>query len=113
MVTNGGYGGVTQALRVGVPLVVAGATEEKPEVAARVAWSGTGINLRSGRPSPRQIRSAVRTVLDSPRYRMRAEQMRQQIGGLPDPLATIARAVESATELGQVTRPVAEVTRFG
>jgi hypothetical protein len=42
MVTNGGYGGVQQALANGVPLVVAGDSEDKPEVAARVRWSGTG-----------------------------------------------------------------------
>ena len=34
MVTNGGYGGVQKALANGVPLVVAGAREDKPEVAA-------------------------------------------------------------------------------
>ena len=37
MVTNGGYGGVQLALAHGVPLVVAGNTEEKGEIAARVA----------------------------------------------------------------------------
>ncbi|MHA7292440.1 glycosyltransferase [Arthrobacter sp. HLT1-21] len=37
LVTNGGYGGVHFALRHGVPLVVAGETEEKTEVSARVA----------------------------------------------------------------------------
>ena len=36
MLTNGGYGGVQYALAHGVPLVVAGDTEDKPEVAARV-----------------------------------------------------------------------------
>jgi MGT family glycosyltransferase len=113
MVTNGGYGGVTQALRIGVPLVVAGATEEKPEVAARVAWSGTGINLRSGRPGPRQIRGAVRAVLETPRYRVRAEQLRQQIATLPDPLATIAGTVESVTDLRQRTLDLAKVARSG
>ena len=45
MVTNGGYGAVQRALSTGVPLVVAGNTEDKPEVAARVAWTGAGINL--------------------------------------------------------------------
>lgn len=113
MVTNGGYGGVTQALRAGVPLVVAGATEEKPEVATRVAWSGTGINLRSGPPTPRRIRSAVRAVLQNPCYRTRAEQMRQQILGMPDPLVTIARAVESATDARRRTLAPARVTRSG
>ena len=55
MVTNGGYGGVQQALANGVPLVVAGDSEDKPEVAARVHWSGTGVNLRTGRPSPAMV----------------------------------------------------------
>lgn len=36
MVTNGGFGGVQSALADGVPLVIAGDTEDKPEVAARV-----------------------------------------------------------------------------
>ena len=51
MVTNGGYGAVQRAVSTGVPLVVAGNTEDKPEVAARVAWSGAGINLRTGTPT--------------------------------------------------------------
>jgi UDP:flavonoid glycosyltransferase YjiC (YdhE family) len=109
MVTNGGYGGVTQALRAGVPLVVAGATEEKPEVAARVAWSGTGINLRSGRPAPRQLRAAVHAVLSpGSRYRIEALRMRQRIVELPDPVVTIARAIEAATASRRPAHPVAE-----
>ena len=63
MVTNGGYGGVQQALAHGVPLVVAGDSEDKPEVAARVQWSGAGINLHTGRPSPAMVARAVRRVL--------------------------------------------------
>ena len=66
--TNGGYGAVQRALAAGVPLVVAGDTEDKPEVAARVAWSGAGINLRTGTPTPRALRRAVRDVLTRPRY---------------------------------------------
>ena len=50
MVTNGGYGAVQRALSMGVPLVVAGNTEDKPEVAARVAWAGAGVNLKTGTP---------------------------------------------------------------
>ena len=69
MVTNGGYGGVQQALANGVPLVVAGDSEDKPEVAARVHWSGTGVNLRTGRPSPAMVARAVRRVLERPTYR--------------------------------------------
>src|SRR3981189_183048 len=76
MVTNGGYGAVTHALSLGVPLVVAGDSEEKPEIAARVAWAGAGINLGTGRPSAMQIREAVRAVLTQPHYRQRAQELR-------------------------------------
>ena len=64
MVTNGGYGAVQRALSMGVPLVVAGNTEDKPEVAARVAWTGAGVNLRTGTPTPSAVRAAVREVLE-------------------------------------------------
>jgi UDP:flavonoid glycosyltransferase YjiC (YdhE family) len=68
MVTNGGYGAVQRALSMGVPLVVAGNTEDKPEVAARVAWTGAGINLRTGTPTPGAVRAAVRDVLNNRRF---------------------------------------------
>jgi MGT family glycosyltransferase len=75
MVTNGGYGAVQRALSSGVPLVVAGDTEDKPEVAARVAWSGAGIDLRTGAPSAKAIRHAVREVLGDGRYLRRAREL--------------------------------------
>ncbi|MDR7147766.1 glycosyltransferase [Rhizobium sp. BE258] len=71
-VTNGGYGSVNQALSFGVPLVTAGLTEDKADVNARVAWSGAGIDLRTNSPTPEAIRTAVRTTLDTPGYRLRA-----------------------------------------
>ena len=76
LVTNGGYGAVSHALSCGVPLVVAGDSEEKPEVAARVAWKGVGINLGTGRPSVQQIRAAVRATMTDPRYRRNAQAIR-------------------------------------
>ncbi len=75
MITNGGYGGVQLALAHGVPLVVAGATEEKPEIAARVAWSGAGINLKTKTPTPEQLRAAVRELLTNQRYRQNARRI--------------------------------------
>ncbi|MFD1721102.1 nucleotide disphospho-sugar-binding domain-containing protein [Amnibacterium endophyticum] len=64
MVTNGGFGSVHHALRWGVPLVVAGTTEDRAEVNARVAWTGAGLDLRAQRPAPERIREAVLQVLD-------------------------------------------------
>jgi len=92
MVTNGGYGGVQQALANGVPLVVAGDSEDKPEVAARVQWSGTGVNLHSGRPSPAMVARAVRRVLSHSSYRQRAQALQGEIAAT-DPLRTISSAL--------------------
>lgn len=79
MVTNGGWNGVLAALDAGVPLVVAGRSLDKPEVARRVAWSGSGLNLRTGKPSPARIRDAVRRVLAEPRTRRRAAEIGAQL----------------------------------
>ena len=49
VITNGGYGGLHFALAHGVPLVVAGASEEKPELVARVNWSG--VRRRHAHPA--------------------------------------------------------------
>jgi UDP:flavonoid glycosyltransferase YjiC (YdhE family) len=75
LVTNGGYGSVNQAMSFGIPLVTAGMTEDKADVNLRVAWSGVGVNLATNEPTPEALRTAVRTVLDRPAYRMRASQM--------------------------------------
>lgn len=69
MVTNGGYGGVQAALAHGVPLTVAGTTEDKPEVAARVAWVGAGINLRTATPTENEVRRAVRRLVSDEEIR--------------------------------------------
>ncbi|WP_213816771.1 glycosyltransferase [Glaciihabitans sp. dw_435] len=90
MVTNGGFGGVQLALRHGLPLVVAGAAEDKPEVAARVAHFGVGKNLRTGRPTAAAIGAAVRTVLADDSYRRHAQAMATAIAGY-SPLEAISR----------------------
>ncbi|ADG76017.1 glycosyltransferase, MGT family [Cellulomonas flavigena DSM 20109] len=92
MVTNGGYGGVHWALAHGVPLVVAGSTEDKAEVGARVAWSGAGVRLRGKRPTPAQVRDAVRTVRTDPAYRAAAARLAQQIAAAPGVAGIVAAA---------------------
>ncbi len=81
MVTNGGYGGVQAALSNGVPLVVAGDTEEKPEIAAHVGWTGAGLIL-DREAGAAQVREAVRAVLERPAYRQRAQELRDIYGKL-------------------------------
>jgi MGT family glycosyltransferase len=97
LVTNGGYGGVHYAMEHGVPLVVAGLTEDKVEVTARVAWSGAGINLKTNTPTPRQVQDAVRTTLSTPAYREASARIGRDIAaspglsGLDDVLADLTR----------------------
>ncbi|MFW0795054.1 nucleotide disphospho-sugar-binding domain-containing protein [Gordonia sp. CPCC 205515] len=79
MVTNGGYTGVTLALRHGVPLVQAGTTEEKSEIGARIEWSGVGRRLRTTRPSPRAVADAVADVLSNPSYRSAAQRIQEEM----------------------------------
>ncbi|MDG4667768.1 nucleotide disphospho-sugar-binding domain-containing protein [Mycobacterium sp. 236(2023)] len=78
MVTNGGYGAVQRALSDGVPMVVAGQTEDKPEVAARVEYFGAGVNLRTGTPTVDDVRRAVRQVLDDDAYRSNARRLQNE-----------------------------------
>lgn len=78
MVTNGGYGGVQMALANGVPLVVAGATEEKPEVAAHVAYAGVGVNLKTLTPTEQQLKRAIHEVLNNSRYAERARDLQRE-----------------------------------
>lgn len=79
MVTNGGYNGVQMALANGVPLVVAGKTEDKPEVAARIEWAKVGINLKTQTPTPMQIKNAVKTLLADSGYRNRARYFQAEM----------------------------------
>jgi UDP:flavonoid glycosyltransferase YjiC (YdhE family) len=78
-VTNGGFGGVQYALSHGVPIVVAGTTEDKPEIGNRVAYAGAGINLRTSTPTPQHVADAVRTVLHDPRYRAGAQAIQAEL----------------------------------
>lgn len=75
MVTNGGYGGTQIALSYGVPCVIAGTTEDKPEVAARVAWSGAGLDLKTSAPTPKAVRAAVVRLLEEPSFRANARRI--------------------------------------
>jgi len=79
VITNGGYNGVQMALAQGIPLMVAGKSEDKSEVCARVAWSGAGIRLKSHLPKPMQIKQAIQKIMAEPQYRQNAERLQAEI----------------------------------
>ncbi len=101
-VTNGGYGGVQYALRHGVPIVATGGKEDKPEVGARVAWSGVGRRIRSENPKPAALRRAILDVLNQPKYRQASARMAADMAVAPG-FAKVADVVD-----GQIGANVAD-----
>ncbi|KFY59029.1 hypothetical protein V496_05851 [Pseudogymnoascus sp. VKM F-4515 (FW-2607)] len=77
-ITNGGYGAVQHGISTGIPMVIAGATEDKPEVAARAEWAGVAINLRTGRPSAEQVQLAVEEIFVNGKYKARSLELEDE-----------------------------------
>jgi MGT family glycosyltransferase len=94
LVTNGGWGGVQHALRAGAPVLVAGRSEDKAEVAARVAASGAGLAL--ARPTAARIARAAGRLLGEPGFRQRAAEIAEEMAAAPG-----AAAVREAVEAGR------------
>lgn len=103
-VTNGGYGGVHYAMEHGVPIVIAGTTEDKTEVSARVAWSGVGMSLGTNKPTEAAIATAVRTVLADGRYAEASARIGAAIRASSG-LDGVERAVAGAARSAEATRP--------
>ena len=94
LITNGGYGAVNHAFSLGVPIVVAGESEDKDMVAARVGWTGAGVNLKTRYASAGQIRNAVRAILTNKQYREEAQRLRTAFSRY-NALDELARAVNA------------------
>jgi MGT family glycosyltransferase len=103
-VTNGGYGGVQYALRHGVPIVATGGKEDKPEVGARIAWTGVGRRIRSEHPSARALRRDILAVLGEPRYREASRRIAADIAKAPG-FAGLAEVVDRLVASGPARRP--------
>src|SRR5258708_13749983 len=109
LVTNGGIGGVQTALTWGVPLVVAGMSEDKMEMNARVAWSGAGLSLKTHHPSVAKIRAGVHSVLTDDSYRTRARELMvayARYSGAPRAAETVLERARGRTAAHP--RPAAE-----
>ncbi len=96
-VTNAGYGSVLQSLTAGVPIVAAGKTEDKAEVAARIGWSGVGIDLATSAPTQADLRGAIERVLTEPGFRQRAQAMSAAIVGM-DTRREIVSAIDALVD---------------
>ena len=71
------------ALRYGLPIVATGGKEDKPEVGARVAWSGVGRRIRTERPTPSALRRDILAVLNQPRYQQASRRVAAEMAAAP------------------------------
>ncbi|KAL2061940.1 hypothetical protein VTL71DRAFT_7318 [Oculimacula yallundae] len=92
-ITNAGYGGFQHAISNGTPVITAGEGEDKPEVAARVEWSGIGVNLRTAKPTQDAILNAVNEITSNPKYGKRAKEMEAEFATY-DPIDIIEKTIE-------------------
>lgn len=95
-VSNGGYGAFTHAVRNGVPMVVAGEAQDKPEVAMRIAWSGLGMNLATQTPTAEQVKDGIEQVLQNPQFQEAALRLKEENAKM-DAFAAFERKVEALT----------------
>ena len=71
---------------------MAGDTEEKIEISARIAWCGVGANLKTEKPSVEALSGAVEEVLNERKYRLRAKELMGEMGAF-DRLRYLWRAL--------------------
>lgn len=76
LITNGGYGSVTSAIRHGVPMVMAGVGDGKLEAIARAIRSRCGISLQTDIPSEKEILNAVTEILSTPLWYQQVKIMK-------------------------------------
>jgi len=78
-ICNGGYGSILLSLSKGVPLLAAGIREGKNDINAHVDYFGVGIDLRTERPRPGDIRRAAERLLSDPRWRQNVARLRDEL----------------------------------
>lgn len=89
-VGNGGSGSTQQALAAGVPVVIAGETEDKPANAARVAYHRLGVNLQTATPTAQAVAGAVGSLLQDKEVRENVRRL-AKVYAQHDVLDTIER----------------------
>lgn len=113
LITNGGYGSITQALSHKVPLLCAGQTEDKKDTAARVSWAGAGIDLKTDNPSAEQVRTAADRILDdSGSYLENATRLGVELNALGGG-ETVCDALEDLVRRTRLTKkPLQDIGRW-
>ncbi|XPS98656.1 hypothetical protein M3J09_007853 [Ascochyta lentis] len=78
LITNGGYGTVQQALRVGVPMIVSGVGQDKSHTGALINYIGNGIYNAVHQTDPNMLSVAFEEMLKNESYRAKSEAIARE-----------------------------------
>lgn len=92
-ITHAGLNTALESLSQGLPMVAIPITNDQPGVASRLAWLGVAEVLQPGRLTVPRLRTALQKVFGNPRYREKAQALREKIRAL-DGLTRAADLVE-------------------
>jgi MGT family glycosyltransferase len=94
IIFHGGYNSLLSAMWHGLPMVLIpqGAGDNVP-TSQRCAEVGLGVVIEETLPTAEAVRRAVKTVLERPDYRLRAQQFQQEMKALP-PLSEAVKRLE-------------------
>ncbi|KAK3684640.1 hypothetical protein LTR37_020072 [Vermiconidia calcicola] len=93
VINNGGYGGINQAFAYGIPMIVAGRSEDKLETTLRAEITGAAINLRTRSPSTEQVKDAVEKMLKDEWWKSSALELKSAYAQC-DACGSFVRAVD-------------------
>src|SRR5262249_46334346 len=91
-VCNGGYGSVMQALVCGGPILAAGKLEGTNDITARLCFRELALDLRTERPTAKQIAAGVARVLGDARFAENVARVRAELASY-DPFSFIERTI--------------------
>ena len=97
VVSNGGYGGINQAFASGIPMIVAGLTEDKAEISARAEMTGAAINLKCQTPTAEQVHEALERVLKDETYKLKALALKKAYAEC-DAVGSFVHAIDEMVE---------------
>lgn len=90
-ITHAGLNTTLESLAQGVPMVAIPVTNDQPGVAARIAYTKTGIVVPIEQLSTERLSAAIGEVLRNPEYRQNATKLKKNIAG--------ANGLEKAADL--------------
>jgi MGT family glycosyltransferase len=104
-ITHAGLNTVLESLSRGVPMVAIPVGNDQPGVAARVKWLGAGETLPLKRLRADRLRTLVKKVLETERYRLQARQLMFEIKGTNG----VANAADLVEQVLHEQRPVSRI----